>query len=226
MGLQLSEIVPWGRSFDEYVAMFSLSNRDLSRRIVGCGDGPAAFNSELSARGGQVVSVDPLYGFDVQAISKRIDEVFDVILEQGKKCKDDFVWTHIQSVEHLCEIRMSAMRNFLIDYPTGRKAGRYVDAALPHLPFVDGEFDLALVSHLLFLYSEHMDTSFHIAALRELCRITQEVRVFPIMELNGQCSRHLDDVRYALEHDGYKTEVRRVEYEFQKNANEMLIISQ
>ena len=63
MGMTLDSIVPWGRSFEEYVTMFGLTNTDLTKRILGCGDGPAGFNSELTARGGTVVSLDPIYAF-------------------------------------------------------------------------------------------------------------------------------------------------------------------
>ncbi|WP_216593342.1 hypothetical protein [Cyanobium gracile] len=47
----LEQIVPWGRSFEEYVAMFSLADSDLAGRILGCGDGPAGFNAEASRQG-------------------------------------------------------------------------------------------------------------------------------------------------------------------------------
>jgi len=57
----LDQVVPWGRSFDEYRRMFGLADADLGRRIVGCGDGPAAFNAEATARGARVVSCDPIY---------------------------------------------------------------------------------------------------------------------------------------------------------------------
>lgn len=63
MGFTLEDIVPWGRSFDEYVAMFALSGEDLGKKIVGCGDGSAAFNAELARRGGRVLSIDPVYRF-------------------------------------------------------------------------------------------------------------------------------------------------------------------
>ena len=39
--MKLHEIASWGRSFEEYRRMFSLSDADLSGRILGCGDGPA-----------------------------------------------------------------------------------------------------------------------------------------------------------------------------------------
>ena len=38
-------------SFDEYRRMFSMTEADLGRRIVGCGDEPASFNAEASRRG-------------------------------------------------------------------------------------------------------------------------------------------------------------------------------
>ena len=45
MNFYYEDIVPWGRSFDEYLEMFDLSDEDLARDIVGIGDGPASFNS-------------------------------------------------------------------------------------------------------------------------------------------------------------------------------------
>jgi hypothetical protein len=57
MGFTLDKVVPWGRSFDEYIKLFDLAETDLQRRILGCGDGPAEFNSELSNRGGNIVSI-------------------------------------------------------------------------------------------------------------------------------------------------------------------------
>ena len=49
----LEKVVPWGRSFAEYIRMFSLTEEDLEKRILGCGDGPASFNAELTKKGGQ-----------------------------------------------------------------------------------------------------------------------------------------------------------------------------
>jgi hypothetical protein len=47
----LSDVVPWGRSFDEYQRMFVLSEDDLATTILGCADGPASFNAEATRRG-------------------------------------------------------------------------------------------------------------------------------------------------------------------------------
>ena len=44
--MHLENIVPFGRSLDEYVHMFTLTESDFSRSILSVGDGPASFNAE------------------------------------------------------------------------------------------------------------------------------------------------------------------------------------
>ena len=46
----LDEVVPWGRSFDEYRLMFALSDMDLELRILGCADGPVSLNAVATRR--------------------------------------------------------------------------------------------------------------------------------------------------------------------------------
>lgn len=59
--MKLSEVVPWGRSLSEYRKMFSLLKSDFDKKILGCADGPASFNAELSEIGGNIISIDPIY---------------------------------------------------------------------------------------------------------------------------------------------------------------------
>jgi hypothetical protein len=204
--------------------MFSLCPQDFGRKILGCGDGPASFNAELSSQGGSVVSVDPLYRFSADEIAFRIDQTYDVVLEQTRQNADEFVWSHIRSVEELGQVRLGAMRKFLTDYPQGKREGRYLDASLPELPFADDSFDLALCSHFLFLYSAQFNLDFHRRSLRELCRVADEVRVFPLLELGAVRSRHLDGVLSQLTSEGYRAEVVKVPYEFQKGGHDMLMV--
>ncbi|MEM6452808.1 MAG: SAM-dependent methyltransferase, partial [Cyanobacteria bacterium P01_D01_bin.105] len=63
MAMQLDSVVPFGRSFDEYVNMFSLTATDLHRSILSVADGPASFNAEGTERGYKIQSLDPLYAF-------------------------------------------------------------------------------------------------------------------------------------------------------------------
>jgi hypothetical protein len=222
MAFQLAEAVPWGRTFDEYVAMFSLDEPDRSRSILGCSDGPASFNAEALRRNVKVVSVDPLYQFSVPQIRKRIADTAPTIAGQLRSNAEDFVWNLFKSPEELVAARMRAMQMFLGDFEEGLEQGRYVPAELPDLPFFDATFDLALCSHFLFLYSEHHDAQFHIRAVEELCRTSHEVRIFPLVELGGAPSRHLQEVTDALSAGGRTVTIEPVAYEVQKGANRMM----
>jgi len=224
MAFQLKEIVPWGRSFEEYVAMFALSADDLAKRILGCGDGPASFNCELTKRGGMVVSVDPLYAYDVDDISKRIKETFDDIMRETRKNINEFVWRHIRSLDELGEVRMKAMRDFLSDYRQGKTDGRYLPESVPSLSFSDNSFDLGVCSHFLFLYSDHLDLNFHIDSITELCRVCRETRIFPLLQLGAIPSPHVLPVSEHFRDQGYDVAQVPVPYEFQRGGNEMLRI--
>jgi hypothetical protein len=222
MAFTLDQVVPWGRSFGEYVAMFSLTEEDLAKRIIGCGDGPASFNSGLTKRGGQVVSVDPLYRFTKDDIHRRIDESYTKVMEQTRRNSHEFVWTSIKSADELGRVRMAAMEEFLADYPLGLRQKRYVDGELPRLPFDDRTFDIALCSHLLFLYSEQLSEDFHVASIKELCRIAAEARIFPLLELGTRPSRHVQAAVARLARDGYSVHIEQVPYEFQRGGNQMM----
>ncbi|MBD2393645.1 class I SAM-dependent methyltransferase [Cyanobacterium aponinum FACHB-4101] len=222
MGFCLDKVVPWGRSFEEYVAMFNLSDQDLKCRILGCGDGPAGFNAELTQRGGKVISIDPIYRFSVNQIRQRINDTYDKIMEQMRNNKSAYRWTSITSLDELSSIRMSAMETFIADYETGKAEARYIEGELPHLPFDDNSFDIALSSHFLFLYSSHFSEEFHVQALLEMLRISREVRVFPLLCLDGKPSPYVREVMARLNEGGFKAEISSVSYEFQRGANKML----
>ena len=38
--MKLAEVIPWGRSFDEYRRMFALTDGDLAGHLLGCGPRP------------------------------------------------------------------------------------------------------------------------------------------------------------------------------------------
>ncbi|MFH2047418.1 MAG: SAM-dependent methyltransferase [Pseudomonadota bacterium] len=220
----MKDIVPWGRSFSEYVAMFTLSDEDLAKPILGCGDGPASFNAELTKRGGTIVSVDPLYTYDVDEISKRIDETFDIVIQETRMNMNEFVWQNIRSIDELAKTRMNAMHEFLSDYPQGKLEKRYVDKSAPILSFPDDGFGLAVVSHFLFLYSDHLDLKFHLDTITELCRVCGEVRIFPLLQLGAVTSSHVEPLSDHFRAEGYEVEQVRVPYEFQRGGNLMLQI--
>jgi hypothetical protein len=220
----LDQVVPWGRSFDEYRRMFALDEVDPAARIVGCGDGPASFNAEATRRGLAVTSCDPIYRWDAMQIQSRIAVTYDEVLEQTRQNVDEFVWTSITSVEELGRLRMSAMNEFLADFPRGKVEGRYIEAELPTLPFANASFDLALSSHFLFLYTTQLGGAFHRAAVREMCRVAHESRIFPLLALGRQRSPFVEVIADELGHSGFTVSIERVPYEFQCGGNEMMRI--
>lgn len=222
MRFHYKNIVPWGRSFDEYLDMFDLSEEDLARDIVGIGDGPASFNVRMSQRGTPVISVDPVYRFSEAELRQRIRETYDDVIAQARQNQDKFVWTKFSSVDELAEIRMQAMDEFCRDFERGKQHGRYIDASLPNLPFPDRHFDLVLSAHFLFFYSANRDLAFHLDAVHELLRIGTEVRIFPIVDVNSNLSPFLSPVIEELEKDEIACSVEHVPYHFQKTGNEML----
>lgn len=226
MPIELDQVVPWGRSFDEYWRMFDLSERDLECRILDCAGGPASFNCAMRRRGRRVISADPIYRFSASELARRFDETRETILRKTAESRENFVWKEVPSIESLGEIRTQAMKLFLDDFPGGLSEGRYVTAELPQLPFRDGAFDLALCSHLLFTYSQFLPLEFHLGSVRELCRVASEARIFPLLPNFGEAhSPHVRPLVGQLTSDNYRCEIRRVSYEFQRGGNEMLRIT-
>src|SRR5574337_552448 len=220
----LDQVVPWGRSYGEYRRMFTLSDADLRLIILGCADGPASFNAEATRRGSTVVSSDPLYRLEAIQIQNRIASTYDQVLDQTRRNAEEFAWDAMRSGEELGQIRMAAMQDFLEDYDRGKTAGRYVDAELPTLPFADASFDLALCSHFLFLYTDQLGEAFHRSAIREMCRVASEVRIFPLLALGGQRSPYVECSTEEARHAGFDVSIEYVPYEFQRGGNQMMRI--
>lgn len=225
MAFVLDSVVPWGRSYEEYVRMFDLTEDDLGLSILSCGDGPASFNCKMYAQGRIVVSCDPIYQFSTEQLQKRVDESYDKVMSETCKNRNNFVWDTIKSPEELGQVRMEAMKEFLADYDKGRQQGRYLPESLPSLPFGDNEFDLALCSHFLFLYTEQLSLDFHKKAIAEMCRVACETRIFPLIDLDLNKSSHISSVCSELNQSGLTVEILKVPYEFQRGGNEMMWIS-
>ncbi|MGE5656572.1 MAG: SAM-dependent methyltransferase [Actinomycetota bacterium] len=222
MGLKLEKVVPWGRSLHEYLSMFHLTARECQLQILDCAGGPSSFNVEMTRQGNQVLSCDPIYQFSPEEISQRIQETYHVIVEGVKAHSDSYLWLNFESPEQLGQVRMATMQQFLEDLPVGLTEGRYLTAELPVLPFAERQFDLALCSHFLFTYSDHFSEQFHLKSIQELCRVAQEVRIFPLLNISGELSPLLSPLLQTLTEQGYSLEIEAVEYEFQKGGNQML----
>jgi len=226
MTFKLENVVPWGRSMQEYVRMFDLKPDELKLKILDCGSGPASFNAEMTQQGYSVISCDPIYQFTVAEIARRVQETYQTIIDGTKVNYDRFVWQDIQSPEELGKIRLAAMNKFIADFPLGLQQGRYVTDELPNLSFDSHQFDLALCSHFLFTYSDNLSLDFHIAAIKEMCCVAKEVRIFPLLvQFSGEISPWLQPVIDEMQKHEYEVEVKQVSYEFQKGGDRLLKIS-
>lgn len=221
MAFTLQEVIPWGRSAEEYRRMFSLGPAEACGRVLGCGDGPASWNAEWTAAGGRAVSCDPLYLFSRDSIESRVEEVRHRVMAQTRAHAEQFVWRIFASPDELESARLAVASRFLEDYEEGGAEGRYVAAVLPQLPSQFETFSVALCSHFLFLYSGHLSLEFHLNAIREMLRVAQEVRVFPLLGLDALTSPHLTPVVEALS-PYYAVAIETVDYEFQRGGNQML----
>lgn len=226
MGLTLDHVIPWGRSLNEYLEMFALTLEDLQSSILDCAGGPASFNTEMTQKGYRVISCDPVYQFSADEICQRIQQTYPIVIEGVAASRENYIWQNLTSPEHLGAVRMAAMEQFLADFNLGVKQARYITAALPQLPFYSSQFDLALCSHFLFSYSDHLSQEFHLLSILELCRVALEVRIFPLVNLSSKVSPFLSPLMTQLEKQGYEVKIHSVPYEFQKGGNQMLRVVQ
>ena len=122
--------------------------------------------------------------------------------------------------------RRAAAQRFLTDYETHFVHSRYIGASLPKLPFLDGAFDVVLCAHLLFTYSRLFDFDWHLAACRELARVSAgEVRIHPVCGLDGRRYAELARLQRELLARGIRSEVARVDYEFFVGSQSMLVLN-
>lgn len=223
MAFELKNAVPWGRSLEEYTKIFKLTDSDLNSKIISLGDGPASFNSEMKQLGKKVISLDLIYQFTKAELKQRIDETKETVMEQMRTNQEKFVWKNIKSIDELERIRMGAMSKFVDDFELGKEQQRYVYHELPNSTKYDtAAFDLGLSSHFLILYSQ-LGLDFHIQSITEMLRISKEIRIFPILNLNAERSEVLEGVISHFESD-FDVKIESSDYEFQKNGNQMLVI--
>ena len=220
----LERTVPFGRSLDEYIKIFKLDSNDLGSKILSVADGPASFNAELSTQGGDVTSVDPIYAFDEKQIETQFYSVLDNIIEQVKATPDDWTWSYHKSAEDLKSSRINVTKSFVKHFEEFKNTDRYIIGELPSLLFKANEFNLALCSHFLFLYSDHFNYEFHLLSILEMLRVSKEVRIFPLMTLMLQKSPYVDQIIKDLTSKGYEVNISKSDYELQKGGNEMMVI--
>ena len=223
MPLNLNQIVPWGRSYGEYTKMFNLTSGDMEKKIFACADGFSSFNAEGTAKGGNIISCDPIYKYNLNRLSELSENSFQLILSEISRNKQDYNWDIFKNIDELYLHRKKVLKTFLQDYNAQINC-RYIAAELPLLPIKEKSFGLVLVSHFMFLYSEQISFEDHLNFLLECLRVSDEIRVYPIITMGLYVYPLLTDlVNYFLKL-GFYGYTEKVEYNFLSGANEMLVL--
>lgn len=219
----LGDIIVTARPFDEYLAMFGLAPADLrGASVLDCPAGASGFAAGARALGADVTAADPQYagGHDALLRRARRDTRFGNDYVRRTPCT--YEWGFFADPDDHLARRMAATDAFDAD----RRAhpDRYVDASLPHLPFADRAFDLVLSSHLLFVYPDHFAYAQHLGFARELARVGDEVRIFPLVDTTATAWPHLRRLISDLAGSGVRAEVQPVGYEFIRGGVDMLVL--
>ncbi len=224
MARGLGDIIVSSRPYDEYRAMFGLTDAEiLAGPVLDCPGGAGSFAAEVRDRGGRAVSVDPVYDTPPPELVEGARDGFARGLRYLDENRDSYVWTFFRDVDDLVARRGAALDRFAEDFRG--PDDRYVAAALPDLPFPDGAFRLVLSGYLLFAYPDHLDDADHEAGLRELLRVArEEVRLYPLIDTAYVRHPRIDALRRMVGAEGVATEVRSVDYRFQRGAGEVLIL--
>lgn len=232
----LNDVAFYGRTLSEYSQMFNFDSEQWKgKKVLDCAAGPASFTAEARRSGVKAVACDPLYFLPARVLVPRAEENIKELL-----AKDSHEWALFdpdacETDTHYASEKHRALFNFSQDYSEGKELGRYVQGALPDLPFENDSFDLVLSAHLLFVYSarteggvfesERFPLSFHIAAIREMLRVCkEEVRIYPLKGPNRPDNPLLSAVLAALSNDDVYFELVYVGYKDIAGADRMLRI--
>lgn len=222
--VNLDRIVFIGRTFEEYMNMFSLTFDELrGKTILDCPSGACSFTAIASTFKLDVTACDIAYDHHTSDLHSKGLQDLQHAMAHVEKEQSKYVWDYFRNIEALKKDRLKALNEYSSDRMN--HPNRYIAAALPQLPFRDGEFDLILSAHFLFMYRDRLDLDFHLAAIKELLRVSrEELRIFPLVDLDGNRYPYLDEIKSFLTQSGCTFEERKSTYEFQRHANSMLRI--
>ena len=224
--IDLPSVSFFGRSLAEYIQFFALEVTTLrGRDVLDVAAGPSSFTAEACARKVNAVAVDPLYGSPRDLLATQVQLDYLHMFTQMRAKPRLFRFKAFPSIDAAETDRRGAAQRFLADYEAHFIHNRYVGGSLPRLPFFDGTFDLVLCAHLLFTYAKRFDFEWHLAACRELARVSaSEVRIHPLCGADGKPYPGLARLRRELRETGIASEVRAVDYEFFAGSNSMLVL--
>ena len=110
--LDLERIVFIGRTFEEYLDMFSLSTEELKgKKILDCPAGACSFTAVGNKSGLDVTACDIAYYHSVEDLKNKGLQDIEHTMEHMKKAKNNFIWDYFKDVEGLRKHRLSALKD-------------------------------------------------------------------------------------------------------------------
>lgn len=218
MSVHLARPFTFAFNLDDYRQMFDLNDKEIKSSILDYPAGFSSFNTEMHQAGHHVVSADPCYHLSADDMRNHINKQLAGLSEHVDEHEHTLTKQRERS-SVLVAAKQSADA-FYQDYKLGCQQGRYQAVRMPTLPYKDGEFGLVLSSHWLF--SDHPDSFYQMQTLREMVRVGQECRIFPVLDVSGQVSPSLGPLMIALQQENYGVEVREVDFALQEHGNAML----
>ncbi|CAI6015060.1 class I SAM-dependent methyltransferase [Cohnella sp. JJ-181] len=193
------------RSYEEYERMFGIEEEKLrGQKVLDVAGGASSFTAALRARGIDAYAADPFYAGDREVTIAAAKREIDTSSAKLAAMAHIYDWSYYGSPERHRALREASLAAFAAHFTSEDGADRYASAGLPDLPFADDSFALAVCSHFLFLYAGQFGEDFHLAALRELLRVTKpggEIRVYPLVTLAWEPVLYLDRLLRLLEKD-------------------------
>ncbi|MBI3217808.1 MAG: hypothetical protein HYZ38_28725 [Mycobacterium sp.] len=195
MPTESSNIAVTARGLSDYSQMFALDAETLTQRsFLDCASGASSFGAEVRARGGHVLSVDPLYGAGVDAVRQRsLHNLTNC--EQWLGTHTDLIdWDNIGSPAAYRQAGLRSLALFAEDFVA--QPDKYLAAALPGIPLGDDAVDTVVCANFLFAYADVVDADFHVAAITEMARVARsEVLIHPVGARDGH---DIDDFTAAV----------------------------
>lgn len=222
--LDLERIIFIGRTYDEYVSMFDLKMEQLrDKRILDCPAGACSFTAVAARQGFDVMACDIAYDHAPNDLERKGLQDVTYAMEQLAQVAGQYDWSFFGNIDGLRAHRLQALRD--CSAHRREEPHRYVPAVLPSLPFEDGAFDIILSAHFLFMYSDRLDATFHRLTIEELLRVAkEEVRIFPLVDLEGKRPAQVDEVIDQVNNLGYEVQELMVPYVLMRGGNTMLSI--
>jgi SAM-dependent methyltransferase len=221
--LQLDRVVLLGRTFEEYRRYFLLEPQELiGKTILDVAGGVSSFCAEANDLGIKVTAFDPIYSLSLEKIRERSDPDLESVY-RTIGLVPTYRWGFYKNPDYMRALRERASTIFFSDFKSHPQ--RYVAGKLPRLPFADGEFDLTLVSYLLFAYQDRFDYEFHRESILEIVRVTRgEARIYPTVTFEAQRSEYIPMLQSdpALRQFAF-TEIK-TDFEFLVNSNSFLCV--